>query len=184
MQFLWSTHHSGWRRLSWALSYVSFNKHLGGFMQEMVHTEHIGKITMLNIYSTLSFGYDCGVISNVDGNGFSGLQRWKRVSFSHHMIRSSKIYQESFGIRSACHESMTYFMLWFPILLISPSKAFQKIDVIFSRREVASSTVWIVVWTLDFFLPMMPFAFVLLRARRLFMLLVFNFRLRSFEFDF
>ena len=31
---------------------------------------------------------------------------------------------------------------------------------------------------------MIPFPFVLLRAERLFMLLVFNFRIRSFEFSF
>ena len=41
------------------------------------------------------------------------------------------------SIKSACHEGMTSFMLWFPILLISPPKAFQKIDVI-SLKERGS----------------------------------------------
>ena len=150
---------------------------------------------MLKIYSTLSFRYDCWVISHVDGNVFSSLQRWEGVSFNHHVVRSSRIYQECFGLRSACHEGMTSFMLWFSILLISPSKDFQKIDVI-SLKKRGSFIKFLLhagmfrvealptVWTLDFFLSMMPFFFVLLWAERLIMLLVFNFRLRSFEFSF
>ena len=79
---------------------------------------------MLKIYSTLSFRYDYGVISHVDGNGFTGLQRLERVSFIHHVFQSSRINQECFGLRSVFHEGMTFFMLWFPILLISPPKYF------------------------------------------------------------
>ena len=96
---------------------------------------NIGKITMLKIYSTLSFGYDCGVISNVDGNGFSSLQIWEGVSFSHHVVGTSRIYQDFFRLRSDFHESMTSFMLWLPILLISPSKYLWNIDVIFIKKR-------------------------------------------------
>ena len=131
----------------------------------------------------------------MDGNGFAGLQGWEGVSFSHHVVQSSRIYQECLGLRSGCREGMTSFMLWFPILLISPPKYFQRIDVIFLKNRsrfikfifhvgMFMVEALPVVWTLDFFLSMMPFSFVLLWARRLFMLLVLNFRIRSFEFGF
>ena len=100
-----------------------------------------------------------------------------------------------FGLRSAFHESMTSFMLWFPIFLISPPKAFQNIDVIFLKKRrsfikylfhagMFRVEVLPTVRILDFFLSMTPFVFFLLRARRLFMLLFLNFRLRSFKFGF
>ena len=61
----------------------------------------------------------------------------EKESLSHHVVRSSRIYQECFGILSAYHEGKTSFMLWFLILLISPPKAFRKIDVI-SLKERGS----------------------------------------------
>ena len=147
------------------------------------------------MYSTLSFGYDCGVISHVDGNGFAGLQIWEGVSFSHHVVLSSRIYQECFGLQSDFHEGMTSFMLWFPILLISPPKYFQKIDVISLKKRGSFIKILLhvgmfrveslpTIRKLDFLFAMVPFSFILPWAERLIMLLVFNFRLRSFEFSF
>jgi len=154
-------------------------------MQEMVHTEH-WKITMLKIYSTLSFRYDCGVISHVDSNGCADLQISERVSFIHHVIWSFRIYQNSFGLRSACHESMTSFTMWFPILMISPPKIFMEILMWLFLKKRSSFIKFIfhagmlrvealtAVRTLNFFFSMMQFFFVLLRTKRLFMLLVFQ----------
>ena len=55
----------------------------------------------------------------------------------HHVVRSSRIYQEFFGLRSDFHEGMTSFKLWLPILLISPLKIFRKIDLV-SLKERGS----------------------------------------------
>ena len=107
----------------------------------------------------------------------------------------SRIYQERFGIWSAFHENMISFMPWFLILLISPPKDFQKIDVISLKERGSFINILLhagifrvealpTVWTLEFFLSMMPFSFILLWVGRLIMLLVFNFRLRSFKFGF
>ena len=160
----------------------------------MVHTEHWKNnhaqdlqylVLQIWLWSHLPCGWEW----------FFRSQRWEKVSFRHHVIRIYRIYQNNFGIRSSCHESMTSFMLWFPMLWISPPKAFQKIDVI-SLKERGSFIKLLLhvgicrvealptVWTLDFFLPIVPFSFVLPWSRRLIMLLVFNSRLRSFEFSF
>ena len=67
---------------------------------------------------------------------------------------------------------MTSFMLWFPILLISPPKYFQKIDVIYLKERGSFIKLLLhagmfrvealpAIRTLDFFLAMVPFSFVL-----------------------
>ena len=86
-------------------------------------------------------------------------------------------------------------MLVFLILIFFPPKSFWKIYVI-SLKERSSFIKLLfharmfrvealpAVRTLEFFLPIAAFVFVLLQARRLFLLLVLNFRIRSFEFGF
>ena len=67
---------------------------------------------------------------------------------------------------------MTFFMLWFPILLISPPNAFWKIDVIplkergcFIKLSLHVGMFRVealpIIRTLDFFLAMVPFSLVL-----------------------
>ena len=153
----------------------------------------MASLTSVNLIE-VHWGDWCATATD-NGKWFAGLQRWEGVSFIHHVVRSYRISQECFGLRSACHEGMTFFMLWFLMLLISPPKAFWKIDVIYLKERGIFVKLLLhvgmfrvealpAVWTLNFFLSMIPFSFVLLWAGRLFMLLVFNFRLRSFEFSF
>ena len=103
-------------------------------MPEMVHTKHLKNshsqdqpylVLLKWWWSHLPCGWEW----------ISSLQRWEGFSFIHHVVRSSRIYQECFGIWSAFHEGMTSFMLWFLILLISPLKYFRKIDVIYLKER-------------------------------------------------
>ena len=174
--------------------YVSSDRHYGDLMRETVHTKHLKNshsqdqpylVLLKWWWSHLPCGW--GWIAD--------LQRWKGVSFNHHVVQSSRINQECFGLRSAFHEGMTSFMLWFSILLISPPKFFWKIDVI-SLKERGSFIKFLfhagmfrvealpAVWTLDLFLSMMPFSSVLIWVWKPIMLLVFNFRIRRFKFSF
>ena len=104
------------------------------------------------------------------------------------------INQECFGLRSAFHEGMTFFMLWFPILVISPLKALRNIDVIplkergcfiklFLHADMFRVKTIPVVRTPDSFFPIVPFSFLPWTGRFI-MLLIFKSRLWSIKFSF
>ena len=67
---------------------------------------------------------------------------------------------------------MTFFMMWFSIMLISPPKAIQNIDVIYLKERGCFINILLhagmfrvealpAIRTLEFFLAMVPFSFVL-----------------------
>ena len=66
----------------------------------------------------------------MDGNDFLNFQGGKRIYAFHHVIRSSRVYEERIGLGRACHESMTSFFPEILILVISLLNVLWKIDVV------------------------------------------------------
>ena len=85
---------------------------------------------MLKLYSTFSFRNDLRIISHVDVNSFVGVQGWEGLFCFYHVIQSSRVYEERFGLLGAFHESMSSSLLGIPILIISLLNTVWKIDII------------------------------------------------------
>ena len=135
-------------------------------MPETVHTKHLKKKPFSR--STVPCPSEMMVESSPMWMGMDlPVYKDEKESFSANMW-----FKAPESIKSACLEGMTFFMLWFPILLISPPKAFRKIDVI-SLKERGRFIKFLLhvgmfrvealpaIRTLDFFLSIVPFPFVL-----------------------
>ena len=91
---------------------------------------YIKKHAMFKFYNTFSFRNDLRIISHLGGNAFIVVQGWEGFFCFHHMISSSRVYQERFGIRNNFHEGMSSFLLDVPIIIISLPNTLWKIDIV------------------------------------------------------
>ena len=89
------------------------------------------------------------------------------------MTKISRVYEESIGIRGACHDSMTSLLLDILILIISLLNTLQKIDIVSLEEEshiiklLLHAGMFRVEYltatgTLDFLLSLMAFVLVFL----------------------
>ena len=99
-----------------------------------VHTE-LQKAAMFKFYSTFAFRNDLRIISLVDGNDFVGVQGWEGLFSCHHVVRITKVYEESSRLRNIFHEGVSSFGLDVSIMIFSLPCTSKKIDVILLKEK-------------------------------------------------
>ena len=112
--------------------------HLIYTQQIWSHGEHILNIieaVMFKFYSTFSFQNDLRIISHVDGNVVVGVQEWKGFFASHHIVWSTRVYEESSRLWNIFLEGMSSFGMDVPILNLSLPYTFRKIHVILFKEK-------------------------------------------------
>ena len=163
--------------------YLIYTQHFrgqGGYIQ------NIKKDSMIKFCSTFAFQNDLRIISHVDGNASVSVQGWEVLFSCHHMVWSTRFYEESSRLRSNFHEGMSSFWLDVPIMTISLSNTLCKIDIfplkekshfikIFLHASMFRVKSLPATGTLDFFFALVSFVIVFLWAIRLFLLLVLLF---------